>query len=87
MQETKKRGFKSLGRKDPLEEGIASHSSILCLENPKDRGAWGATGHMGRRAGHDWSDFTRTHMLCEEVLTSWQTQRAEMPDHHNGASQ
>ena len=31
--------FLSLGREDPLEEGI-QHS---CLENPMDRGAWGAT--------------------------------------------
>ena len=26
-------------------EGIASHSSILCLGNPMDRGAWWATVH------------------------------------------
>ena len=34
---------KSLGREDPLEEGMATHSSILCLENPRGRGAWRAT--------------------------------------------
>ena len=28
-----------------LEEGLATHSSILCLENPMDRGAWQATVH------------------------------------------
>ena len=28
----------SLGGEDPLEEGMCS-----CLENPMDRGAWGAT--------------------------------------------
>ena len=27
------------GLGDPLEKGIATHSSI-CLENPMDRGAW-----------------------------------------------
>ena len=31
----------SLGREDPLEKKIATHSSIL--ENPMDRGAWWAT--------------------------------------------
>ena len=31
-----------LGREDPLEEGMAIHSSISCLENPMDRGAWWA---------------------------------------------
>ena len=31
----------SLGGEDPLEEGVATHSIILALENPMDRGgAW-----------------------------------------------
>ena len=42
----------SLGRKDPLEKGMATHSSIFTLENPIDRGAWQATVH-GVRVGHD----------------------------------
>ena len=33
------------GWEDPLEEGMAAHSSILALENPMDRGAWWATVH------------------------------------------
>ena len=32
----------SLGRKDPLEKGMATHS---CLGNPMDRGDWQATVH------------------------------------------
>ena len=36
---------RSLGWEDPLEEGVATHSSILVLENPMDRGAWLATVH------------------------------------------
>ena len=36
---------RSLGWEDPLEEGTATHSSILALENPMDRGAWQATVH------------------------------------------
>ena len=31
--------FKALGQEDPLEEGIATHSSIFAW-NPMDRGAW-----------------------------------------------
>ena len=31
------------GRKDPLEEGMATHSSILAWRIPMDRGAWRAT--------------------------------------------
>ena len=33
----------SLGQEDPLEEEIATHSSILAWENSMDRGAWWAT--------------------------------------------
>ena len=33
---------RSLGWEDPLEEGMATHSSILAWRIPKDRGAWWA---------------------------------------------
>ena len=37
----------SLGQEDPLEEGMATHSSILaCLETFMDRGTWPATVHV-----------------------------------------
>ena len=32
-----------LGWEDPLEEGMATHSSILAWRIPMDRGAWWAT--------------------------------------------
>ena len=35
----------SLGQEDALEKGMATHSSILCLEIPTDRGAWRGTVH------------------------------------------
>ena len=38
-----------LGREDPLEEGMATHSSILALESPMNRGGYQATVH---RATH-----------------------------------
>ena len=34
-----------LGQEDPLEKGMATHSSILALENPMDRGVWQAMVH------------------------------------------
>ena len=34
--------FDPSGWEDPLEEGMATHSSILARENPMDRGAWRA---------------------------------------------
>ena len=42
MQETQ---VPSLGREDPLEEGMAIHSSIPAWRIPMDRGAWSATVH------------------------------------------
>ena len=36
---------RSLAGKIPLEKEMATHSSILGLENPMDRGAWRATVH------------------------------------------
>ena len=35
----------SLGWEDPLEEGMATHSSILAQRIPTDKGAWWATVH------------------------------------------
>ena len=42
MQET---WVRSPGQEDPLQEGMATHSSILAWRIPKDRGAWWATVH------------------------------------------
>ena len=42
MQETRVR---SLGWEDPLEEGMATHSSILAWRISRTRGAWRATVH------------------------------------------
>ena len=36
---------RSLGLEDPLQEGMATHSSILAWSIPMDRGAWWATVH------------------------------------------
>ena len=36
---------RSLDWEDPLEKGMATHSSILAWGIPKDRGAWWATVH------------------------------------------
>ena len=36
---------RSLGWEDPLEEGMATHSSLLSWRIPIDRGTWQATVH------------------------------------------
>ena len=53
MQET---WVQSLGWENPLEEGMATHSSILAWRILKDRGAWRATVH----GGHKESDTTES---------------------------
>ena len=42
MQE---RQVRSLGQEDPLEEEMATHSSILAWRMPMDRGAWRTIVH------------------------------------------
>ena len=50
----------SLGREDPLEEGVAIHSSILAWRIPWTEEP-GRLWSMGsQRVGHDWSDWART---------------------------
>ena len=43
-----------LGWEDPLEEGMATHSSTLAWRIPVDRGVWSAAVHRG----HKESDTT-----------------------------
>ena len=49
MQET---WVQSRSWEDPLEEGMATHSSIFVWRIPVDRGAWGATS-IGSQSEHD----------------------------------
>ena len=43
MQETQEAQVQSLGPEDPLEEEMATHSSILAWKNPMEGGTWQAT--------------------------------------------
>ena len=42
-----------LGWEDPLEEGMAMHSSILAWRIPMERGAWQSTVHRVAKVRHD----------------------------------
>ena len=42
MQEMREMQVQSRGKEDPLEEAMATHSSILTQGNPMDKGAWWA---------------------------------------------
>ena len=53
MQET---WVRFLGWEDPLEEGMATHSSILAWRIPMDRGAWQTTVHEVTKSWTQLSD-------------------------------
>ena len=50
MQETQVR---SLGQKDPLEKGMATHSSILAWEIPRTEETGGLQSMGSQRVGYD----------------------------------
>ena len=59
---------RSLGWEDPLEEPMATHSSILAWRITMDRGAWRATVHRGRRVGHDLTTKHSTGAMWVQVF-------------------
>ena len=48
----------SLGRKDPLEESMAPHSSIFPRESPWTKEPGGLQSMGSQRVRHDWVTFT-----------------------------
>ena len=65
VQET---GVRSLGWEDPLEEGMATHSSILAWRIPWT--AWQAIVHGVVRVGHDLVTKTPPHPLWPSPVHS-----------------
>ena len=47
---TQKTCVRSLGQDDPLEKGMATHFTTLCVENPMDRGSWQVTVQGGAKS-------------------------------------
>ena len=56
------------GRGNPLEESIATYSSILAWRIPMDRGAWWATVHVVTKSRTRLSDFTHSLILLYETV-------------------
>ena len=63
MQEPQETGVQSLGQEDPLEEGMATHSSILAWRIPWTEEPGGLWFIGSQRVEHDWSDWASTHGL------------------------
>ena len=58
MQET---GVQSLGWEDPLEEGMATHSSIPAWRIPHGQRSLALQSMGFQRVGHGWATKTHTH--------------------------
>ena len=52
-----------LDREGPLEDGKATHSSLLAWRIPRTEQPGGLQSTGLQRVGHDWSDLAHTHTL------------------------
>ena len=65
----------SLGLEDPLEEGMATHSSILAWRIPWAEEPGGLQFIVSQRVGHGWSDLACTCMHAS-ISTEYIPKRA-----------
>ena len=61
MLEQQEMQVQSLGREDPLEKGMATHSSILVWRTPWTEDPGGLQSIGLQRVGRDRSDLAHTH--------------------------
>ena len=59
----------SLGGEDPLEEGMATHSSVLAWGIPMDRGTWWASVHGVAKRQTRLSNLAQTAFFCCLITT------------------
>ena len=82
MQETWEIWVWSLCWQDPLEKGMATHSSVLAWRIPwrEEHGRLQAIG--SQRVRHDWSDLALTHMplVCASWVAQWVKNLPAMQD-------
>ena len=58
----------SLGQKDALEEGVATHSSILAWRIPWTEEPGRLQSMGSQRVRHDWRDLAGTHVVADEKV-------------------
>ena len=61
----------SLDREDPLEEGMATHSSVLAWRIPWTEKPGRLQSMESHRVGHDWSNLACTHSSHFSPKESW----------------
>ena len=77
--------FRSLGHEDPLEEGMATHSSILAWRIPMNRGAWPATVQRVANRGTQLKQLIMH--TCILKYPFWETPRLWLPPRRNEGTQ
>ena len=65
MQEMQETQVQSLRQEDPLEEGMATHSSILAWRIPMDREAWG----LQSTELQSWTQLSMQHAYIKFIYT------------------
>ena len=68
LPEKRETQVRSLGWEDPLQKGVATHSSILAWRIPMDSGAWQATVH-GVSKSRTWLTTKHSHLAL--WLSTW----------------
>ena len=68
-QETR---VQSLGQEDPLEKGMATHSSIPAWRIPWAEEPGGLQSIGSQRVRHDWSDLALMHTWAKKIMSRWQ---------------
>ena len=58
---------RSLGRENPLEEGMPVHSSILAWRIPWTEEPGGLQSTGSQRVGHNCSDLAHTHVGRQRI--------------------
>ena len=82
MQESQETQVRSMGQKNPLEEGMATHSSILARKkNLMDRGAWQATVHGVTKSRTQLSTYAVKLMWFLFSLSPVQSESHQMTEY------
>ena len=75
MQVSQATHIQSLGQEYPLEEEMATHSSILVWEIQWTKECGGLQSMVPQRVGHDWatSAHTHTHRHLAWIFLTWKS--------------
>ena len=71
MQEMQETQVQSLDQEDPLEEGMATHFSILAWRIPWTEEPCGLQSKGSQRVRHEWSNLARMHCVVDMIYDTF----------------